>query len=221
MPFILGAHPQVTFYAGLFVGLWTFGVALEQAGYLRPQGSRSWRRTGAALGWWLGLGALDGADGRGPGRHPIVAHPGGHAVHRPAVVGIPGQTANETVRSLLGLVGPAPGYPFWEYRSGLTVLWIAAAAMAPVLGRGRVALRQVCACCWPSTPWEEPPLCRNCPHSVCSGCPCAVSGPGAARGAVGGKDDAGPLQRAHRADRAPLLPHPASSPAGHFPDRGQ
>ena len=46
--------------------------------------------------------------------------------------------------NLFGLVGPAPeSLPFmgWENRTGLTVLWIATALIAPMLARGRARLR--------------------------------------------------------------------------------
>src|SRR5262249_27746109 len=51
--FILGAHPQLTFYAGVFVALWTLGPALEQVGFFGAGGGRSWQRIVRALAGWL------------------------------------------------------------------------------------------------------------------------------------------------------------------------
>ena len=57
---------------------------------------------------------------------------------------MPSETLNVLRLNLFGLVGPAPeSLPFmgWENRSGLTVLWIASAFIAPILARGRARLR--------------------------------------------------------------------------------
>src|SRR5262249_56157957 len=53
----LGTQPQWTFYAGLFLALWTLGTALKEAGYLDGVGPRSTKRTAFLLLRWAGLGA--------------------------------------------------------------------------------------------------------------------------------------------------------------------
>src|SRR5262249_53969349 len=68
---VLGTHPQITFYAGLFLALWCLGPALEQAGYLksafntspeRERGAVPRSRSGlvswALLGGWAALVAV-------------------------------------------------------------------------------------------------------------------------------------------------------------------
>ena len=136
---ILCTHPQWTFYAALFAAAWALGAALESAGWLDGGGPRSGRRTAAALGRWLGLGLIAAVaagalsavqllptfeaasqSGRGPGVPPDDL----------------GQEFNLAAYQL---VGPSPvvGHR-WEQRAGLGVLWLTAAALAPVLRRGRV-----------------------------------------------------------------------------------
>jgi hypothetical protein len=140
----LGTHPQWTFYAGLLTIPWTLGVALEDAG-LFGGGTRSPERTALALLRWAGLGAWAA----------LVA--GGLC----AVQGLPTlEAASQSSRSL-GLAGaqqhlaravvvawhalprlfgpvPAPSGVSWEDRGGVSVLWLTAAILAPVLCRGRV-----------------------------------------------------------------------------------
>src|SRR5262249_54807108 len=48
---ILGSHPQVMFYAGLFAAAWTFGPALERAGWLGHLNDKP-MSTFLALGRW-------------------------------------------------------------------------------------------------------------------------------------------------------------------------
>jgi hypothetical protein len=135
---ILGTHPQLTLYAGLFAAIWTLGPALEQAGLFGPAADRSPRRTAAALGWWAGLGAW-----------AVLA-----AVALSAVQLLPaleaagessrgvGVAAQEVLRggvvTFFRLLGPTLSGVPWEDQGGLGVLWVAAAVLAPVLCRGRV-----------------------------------------------------------------------------------
>ena len=61
-----------------------------------------------------------------------------------SATGMPSETLDVLRFNLFGLVGPAPeSLPFmgWENRTGLTVLWIATALIAPILARGRARLR--------------------------------------------------------------------------------
>lgn len=140
---VLGTHPQLTFYAGLFAGLWTLPVALEQAGYLGADGPRSPRRTAIALGTWLGWGAWAAAVAAALAAVQLL----------PALEAAPlssralGVATWEDIlqagpRVLLFLVGPAlttrPANLQWEDRGGLTLLWLAAAVMAPFLAGPRV-----------------------------------------------------------------------------------
>jgi hypothetical protein len=137
---ILGTYPQVTFYAGLFSGLWTLGLALEQAGWWDKGAAWTWRRTGQGLGRWLGYGAwaalvavalaavqllptldLVGQATRGGGT-PL------------------GPIFSSGLRLLVSLAGPPlilSRPMLWEERGGCGVLWIAAAACAPLLGGPR------------------------------------------------------------------------------------
>src|SRR5262249_7007841 len=49
---IFSSHPQITFYAGLLIALWTLPVALGETGLLGP-GARSWSRLAQCVGRWL------------------------------------------------------------------------------------------------------------------------------------------------------------------------
>ena len=140
---ILGSHPQFTFYAGLLILVWTLPLALEQAGALRP-GVRTWRKIAIGLGRWLGavgwccLVAL--------ALTAVQLLPTLEAASQTTrgATGMPSETLNVLRFNLFGLVGPAPeSLPIigWENRTGLTVLWIATALIAPMLARGRARLR--------------------------------------------------------------------------------
>jgi hypothetical protein len=135
---VLGAHPQMTFYSGVFVALWTAGPALESAGYFGAAGPRARRRTWAALGRWLGCGAW--AAVVAVALSAVELWPALEAT-REATRGM-GVTADDGVANsiwlMLRLVGPSLTGGHWEGRGGLGVLWIATAALAPVLRRGVV-----------------------------------------------------------------------------------
>ncbi len=134
---LLGGHPQITFYAGVFAGLWTLGAALESAGFLGGAGPRSRRRTATALARWLGYGAwcvvvgvalsavellpaleATGEATRGGGVSAVVG--GGYAWHL-----------------FLGLIGPSLVGQSWEGRAAIGALWLGTAALAPLLRGGR------------------------------------------------------------------------------------
>jgi hypothetical protein len=139
---LLGTHPQWSFYAGLFCAAWTVGPALEGAGYFGGEGSRSWGRTAAALGRWLGIGTVAALVAIALAAVQLLPTLEGAAQATRGVSGIPAPPVTDTVLSLAGLTGTSlRGFPLvfgWDYRSGLGVLWIAAAALAPFLRRGRV-----------------------------------------------------------------------------------
>lgn len=138
---ILGAYPYVTLYAGLFIALWTFGTALEEAGYLGGGGVHSRRRTLGAIGRWLALGAWTALVGVALGAVQLL--PGLEAAgqasrslgvdsYRDMLLG--------GLHSIVNLVGPPlAGNPdeIWENRIGLGLLWLGLAALAPLLAGPR------------------------------------------------------------------------------------
>src|SRR5271166_157888 len=139
---ILGSHPQFAFYAGLLILVWTLPLALEQAVALGP-GVRTWRKIAVGLGRWLAavgwccLVAL--------ALTAVQLLPTLEAARQTTrgATGMPCETLNVLRINLFGLVGPAPeSLPImgWENRTGLTVLWIATALIAPMLAgtRGQV-----------------------------------------------------------------------------------
>jgi hypothetical protein len=138
---VLGAHPQLTFYAGVFVAVWTLGPALEQAGFLSAAGVRSWQRTLGALAAWLGLGALT----------VFVAVAVSAVELLPALeaagqgsraAGVPSDSGASTTTWLLTHVaGPSWFGPRWEDVGGFGVLWLASAALAPLLRPGRAGFQ--------------------------------------------------------------------------------
>ncbi len=146
---VLGSNPQFTFYAGLLTAVWTLPLALERAGSLDP-GARSWRKTAMGLGQWLvavGWCCLVALALAAIQLLPTLEAAG--QTSRGAM-GMRADILKELVFNLFGLVGPAPAsLPItgWENRTGLTVLWIATALLAPSLARGRARLRLQAVIC--------------------------------------------------------------------------
>jgi hypothetical protein len=140
---ILESHPQFTFYAGLFIALWTLPVALERAGALGP-GDKSRGKIAAGLGRWLGAGVWCGLAALALTAIQILPTLEATRYTTRGAAGMPFDILNGCVFNVLGLVGPAPAsMPIvgWENRTGLTVLWMATALLAPVLARGNARLR--------------------------------------------------------------------------------
>jgi hypothetical protein len=136
---ILGTAPQFTFYASLFVLLWTAGVLLEQIGWWgRSSDPRSWR----ALAGWIGYGLWTALVGIGLAAVQLLPtlEAAGHS-SRALGIGSEEVLAGG-MRSILFLVGPAltaePANLQWEDRGGLAFLWLFAAVTAGWLGRGRL-----------------------------------------------------------------------------------
>jgi hypothetical protein len=145
----LSTQPQWTFYAGLFAWLWTFGTALECAGW--------WQGTRPGLSWRVALGrwALGGAWAM------VLA--GGLAAGAllPALEAAPLSTRAAGVdtagilpaglQTLCFLIGPTltstPAHAAWEDRGGLGLLWLLAAVLAPLLAGGRVRYQAAATAC--------------------------------------------------------------------------
>lgn len=136
---ILGSHPQVTFFGGLFVGLWTLGPALETAGWFRERRLAPLPRSLAgAVGLWLGLGLWT----------VFLAASLAAVQLLPNIELIPWASRAQGMESreswqlafwkLTQLVGPPPGDLAWENQGGFGVLWLAAALMALVIGPPRL-----------------------------------------------------------------------------------
>jgi hypothetical protein len=140
---ILESHPQFTFYAGMLIVLWTLPLALERAGALAPAG-RSWRKTALGLGRWLA--ALGWCCLVALALTAVQILPTLEAAGQTTrgTSGMQFDVMSDFLFNLTGLVGPAPGnLPVvgWEHRTGLTVLWMATALLAPLVARGNVRLR--------------------------------------------------------------------------------
>jgi hypothetical protein len=160
----LGTQPQWTFYAGLFVALWTLGTALEVAGVwdrvpsvspggvaevspgrVCEPGANLRRPSGAntpAFRRWLGFGtwaALLGVALAAVQFLPTL-EAAGHSTRSAGVDA--GDLLAGGLRAPAFLAGPAlssePACLMWEDRGGFGLLWLAVAALAPVLCRGRV-----------------------------------------------------------------------------------
>jgi hypothetical protein len=138
---VLGAYPYITLYSGLFVAIWTLGVALEDAGFLSSGEFAVSRRPWACLATWAGMGCWTAIVGIGLGAVQLLpAIEASKEASRSAGVGVTAQMLMDGVRSIVGLVGPPlTNEPnCWENRAGLGLLWLALAVAAPAVGSGRV-----------------------------------------------------------------------------------
>jgi hypothetical protein len=136
---ILGTHPQLTLYAGLFCAVWTFGCWWNRgtgAGIspVSPDATNgsfsrffmSWLKQGT---WCALMAALLSAVQLLPS---LEAAP-----ESSRALGVPaGDIIAAAAPTFMNLIGPG-WTEGWEDRAGLGVLWIAAAAMAAFLCRGR------------------------------------------------------------------------------------
>jgi hypothetical protein len=125
---VLGTHPQMTFFAGLFIVLWTIGTVKAWDSFTQ------WLILGtstalvaAALAAVQLLPALEAA--------PESTRAAGVAASDAAAVALP---------ALRGLIGPGWSGA-WEDRGCLGLLWVAAAVAAPLLCGRRVRF-QACVC---------------------------------------------------------------------------
>jgi hypothetical protein len=138
---VLGTHPQWTFYAGLFLALWTLGTALDGAGVFGDE-PRCRRRVVGALAGWAGYGAWAAALAVALAAVQLLPTLEAAALSTRAGGVASDEILAGGVRSLLFFVGPAlktvPTSLMWEDRGGLGLLWVAAAVLAPFLCRGRV-----------------------------------------------------------------------------------
>jgi hypothetical protein len=152
----LGTQPQWTFYAGLFLALWTLGTALECAGVwdgvlTTEAGSPPlWcvlRTACSVLGTpyfrrWLGWGAWTALLGGALAAVQFLPTLEAAAQSTRSAGVDAGDLLRGGLRSLVFIGGPAlssePACLMWEDRGGFGLLWLAVAALAPVLCRGRV-----------------------------------------------------------------------------------
>lgn len=122
----LGTGPQWAFYASLFTAIWTLGAALaKESSPLR------------ALGGWVILGAWAVLVGLGLSAVQLLptleaATQATRSTEGEAADRIP--VAWQPLTRLIGRSDEAS----WEDRGGVGALWLAAAALAPLLSRGRV-----------------------------------------------------------------------------------
>lgn len=141
---VLATHPQMTLYAGVFIGLWTLGTALEQAGHLAGEGPRSGRRTAASLACWAALGAWTVVVAAALSAIQLLPAMEAAAESSRGVGVAASELLKGSLAVLFGVVG-APLFSEWEYQGGIGVLWAATAILAPVIGRGRVRYQAVVA----------------------------------------------------------------------------
>ncbi|MBL8799290.1 MAG: YfhO family protein [Planctomycetia bacterium] len=142
---VLGVHPQMTLYAGLFVAAWSLLPLLEPVD--------DWRAALPHLRRWLGLGLWTA----------VVASLLTAVQLLPAVeasresnraLGMPISLTPlfQGLQCLTGLVGPPLSHEdgwMWENRVGLGVLWLALAVSAPfVVPERRVRLQALFVLYW-------------------------------------------------------------------------
>ena len=172
---ILGSHPQFTFFAGILIVLWTLPPALERAGVL-ARGGGSLRKTVLGLGRWFGAFAWCSLVALALSAVQIIPTLEAAGLTSRAALGMRFNIETDFFFNILGLVGPAPeSLPVvgWENRSGLTVLWMATALLAPVLARGQARLGLQTAICLGLVIFGlgGPSFSSRCLASGCSGFP--------------------------------------------------
>ena len=154
----LGAQPQLTFYAGLFLALWTLGSALSGVAIGRRR---------RALARWAALGRLGVPLGPRPVRRPTIADPGSGAPHnagrgrrRPRPAGDRGPGPVRRDRPFAGRCGLGlPGGPGPGLGGGRRARPVPAPRTGALLGlRHRRA--------WSCSPWAAP-CWKGCRGSSC------------------------------------------------------
>jgi hypothetical protein len=145
---ILGTQPQWAFYAGIFLMVWTVGAWRDCKLQItnckwQTEHSISWMRL-AVVGIWAAAIAV-----------ALTAVQWLPTMEAAALSTRGGGIASEDVlggglRALMFLVGPAltsePANIVWEDRGGFGLLWLVAAALAPVMCKERLRGRAlVCA----------------------------------------------------------------------------
>jgi hypothetical protein len=147
---VTGTHPQMTLYAGIFIGLWTFGcwsnrVAGPESSKGVAAASTPFEDSGSAtlpakrkngVPIWLGLGSWTALVATAASAIQVL--PAIEATTQASrAAGVP---ARDILRAgllaILGAVGPA-WREGWEDRAGLGVLWLGVALLAPLLCAGR------------------------------------------------------------------------------------
>jgi hypothetical protein len=132
---VLGTHPQMTLYAGVFVAVWSLGCVAK------PQGDLDFGFRFSVFGFpllrWLGFGAWTGLVATALSAVQLLPALEAAPESTRAVGVAPGEIVAAAFPSLFGLVGPGWAET-WEDRAGLGMLWIAAAIAAPLLYHGRV-----------------------------------------------------------------------------------
>jgi hypothetical protein len=133
---VLAAYPYMTFFAGLFVALWSLGPALELSGRL---GANRVTTLPRALGRWLLCGA--GVALLAAALSAVQLLPSAEAAALSTRVGFQATVAKTLaggVGSALALIGPplTEGSD-WELRAGFGLLWLIAAAWGAILGGKR------------------------------------------------------------------------------------
>ncbi len=138
---VLGAYPYLTLYSGLFVAIWTLGVALEEAGLLSPSNAAPSRQPLTCVAVWAGMGCWTALVGIALSAVQLLpAIEASREASRSAGVDVTPQMLMDGLRSVVGLVGPPlTNEPnSWENRAGLGLIWLALAISAPAIGTGRV-----------------------------------------------------------------------------------
>jgi hypothetical protein len=132
----LGTQPQWTFYAGIFLALWTLGTALEQAGLLGDAGKRSSTALGMALARWLMCGAWLLVVAVGLSAVQLLPTSEAAALSCRSQGIDASQNTRQNLTALALLVGPSQNQATWELQGGIGVLWLAAAVWTAMRSRG-------------------------------------------------------------------------------------
>lgn len=147
---VLGTQPQWTFYAGIFLALWTLGTALDTKARRISKGPALAQASGSArpLLRWLLCGTWTVAIAVGlcaVQLLPTIEAAGLSCRSQ----GVAATSGPQQIREAIGLLfGPYRGSTVtsWESQGGLGVLWVTAAILGAIPSRGRIRWQvMVCA----------------------------------------------------------------------------
>jgi hypothetical protein len=135
--FILCAYPYLTLYAGAFAAVWTLAPALQRAGFL--ESDKHEVGLARALARWFIAGSCTVLVACLLGAVQLLpALEASTQSSRAMGVGADSAFLANSLRAVFRLIGPGlTSADHWEQRGNFGLIWVVAAALAPLLRTGR------------------------------------------------------------------------------------